>query len=59
MARSKNPLKPKAYFKLGFIYIIPLTSPNSLTSDTTFSNFILIVDAPSKYQNFMVWKESL
>ena len=28
--------------------IITLTSPNILTSDTTFSNYLLIVDAYSK-----------
>ena len=28
--------------------IVPSTAPKSLTSDTTFSNFILIVDAHSK-----------
>ena len=44
-ARSKNPLKPKAFFKWVFIDIILSTVPKSLTSDTTFSNDILIVDA--------------
>ena len=28
--------------------IIPSTAPKSLTSDTTFSNYLLIVDAYSK-----------
>ena len=28
--------------------IIPSTAPKSLTSDTTFSNYLLIVDATSK-----------
>ena len=28
--------------------IIPSTAPNSLTSDTTFSNYLLTVDAYSK-----------
>ena len=28
--------------------IIPLTAPSFLTSDTTFSNYLLIVDAYSK-----------
>ena len=28
--------------------IVPSTAPKSLTSDTTFSNYILIVDAYSK-----------
>ena len=46
-ARSKIPLKPKAPFKWVFIDIIPSTSTKSLTSDTTFSNYLLIVDAYS------------
>ena len=28
--------------------IIPATAPTSFTSDTTFSNYVLIVDAQSK-----------
>ena len=47
-ARSKIPLKPKAPFKWVFMDIIPSTAPKSLTSDTTFSNYLLIVDAYSK-----------
>ena len=47
-ARSKTPLKPKAPFKWVFMDIIPSTAPKSLTSDTTFSNYLLIVDAYSK-----------
>ena len=47
-ARSKIPLKPKAPFKWVFMGIIPSTAPKSLTSDTTFSNYLLIVDAYSK-----------
>ena len=46
-ARSKIPLKPKAPFKWVFMDIISSTSPKSLTSDTTFSNYLLIVDAYS------------
>ena len=46
--RSKIPLKQKGPFKWVFMDIIPLTSPKSLTSDTTFSNYLLIVDAYSK-----------
>ena len=46
-ARSKIPLKPKAPFKWVFMDIVPSTSPKSLTSDTTFSNYLLIVDAYS------------
>ena len=44
-SRSKIPLKPKAPFKWVFIDIIPSTAPKSLTSDATFSNYLLIVDA--------------
>ena len=47
-ARSKIPLKPKAPFKWVFMDIVPSTAPKSLTSDTTFSNYLLIVDAYSK-----------
>ena len=47
-ARSKIPLKPKAPFKWFFMDIIPSTAPKSLTSDTTFSNYLLIFDANSK-----------
>ena len=49
-ARSKIPLKPKALFKWVFMDIIPSTAPKSLTSETTFSNYLLIVDAYSKIQ---------
>ena len=51
-ARSKIPLKPKAPFKWVFMDIIPSTTPKSLTSDTTFSNYLLIVDAYSKIPKF-------
>ena len=44
-ARSKIPLKPNAPFKWVFMDIIPSTAPKSLTNDTTFSNYLLIVDA--------------
>ena len=47
-ARSKIPLNPKTPFEWVFVDIIPATSPKCLTSDTTFSNGILIVDAYSK-----------
>ena len=47
-AGSKNPLKPKAPLKRVLMDIIPSTIPKSLTSDTTFSNYLLIVDAYSK-----------
>ena len=47
-ARSKNPLKPKSPFKWVFMDIIPSTAPKRLTSETKFSNYLLIVDAYSK-----------
>ena len=46
--KSKIPVKPKAPFKWVFMDIIPSTSPKSFTSDTTFSNYVLIVDAYCK-----------
>ena len=33
---------------MGFLNIIPSTAPKSLTNDTFFSNYLLIVDAYSK-----------
>ena len=45
--RSKIPLKQKAPFKWFLIGIIPSTAPKSLTSETTFSNYLLYVDAYS------------
>ena len=47
-AGAKIPLKPKSPFKWVFTDIVPSTAPKSLTSDTTFSNYLLIVDAYSK-----------
>ena len=47
-ARSKITLRSKAPFKWVFMDIIPSTAPKSLTSDKTFSNYLLIVDAYSK-----------
>ena len=47
-ARSKNPLKPKAPFKWDFMDIIPSTAPKTFTSDTTFYNYLITVDAYSK-----------
>ena len=47
-ARSKIPLKPKSSIKWVFMDIVPSTAPKSLTSDTIFSNYLLIVDAYSK-----------
>ena len=55
-AISKNSLKPKAPFKWVLMDIILATAPKRLTSDTYFSDDILIVAAYSKPQNFMVWK---
>ena len=46
--RSKIPLKPKAPLKCVFMDIIPSTESKSFTSDTIFSNYILIFDAYSK-----------
>ena len=51
-ARSKLPLKPKAPFKWVFMDSIPSTAPKSLTNDTTFSNYLLIVDAYYKIPKF-------
>ena len=47
-ARTKNPMNPKAPFKWVFMDIIPSTEPKSLTIDTTFSHYLLNVDAYSK-----------
>ena len=47
-ARPKVPLKPKAPFKWVFMYVIPSKSPKSLTNDTNFKHYLLIVDAYSK-----------
>ena len=41
-------MKPKAPFKWVFMDTIPSTAPKILTSDTTFSNYLLMVDAYSK-----------
>ena len=46
--KSKNPLEPTAPFKWFFMGVIPEKSPKRLTSETTFSNYLLIVDAYSK-----------
>ena len=47
-ARSKILLKPKAPFKWVFMDLITSTAPQSLTNDTTLSNYLLIFDAYSK-----------
>ena len=44
---SKTPLKSMAPFKWVFMDIVPSTAPEILTSDTTSSNYLLIVDAYS------------
>ena len=44
-SQYKNPLNTKAPFKWVFMDIIPATSPIFLTRYTTFSNYLLIVDA--------------
>ena len=46
--RSKIPLQPKTPFKWVLMDISPATSPRSFTKDTTFANYILIVDAYPK-----------
>ena len=51
-ASYKIPLNPKAPFKWVFMDIITLTAPKSLTNDTTFSNYLLIVYAYSKIPKF-------
>ena len=47
-ARNKIPLNTKAPFKWVFMEIVPSTAPKSFTSNTTLSNYLLIVDAYSK-----------
>ena len=47
-ARSKITLKPRAPFKWVFMDIVPSTASKILTSDITFSNYLLIVGAYSK-----------
>ena len=44
-ARSKNSLNPEETFKWVFMDILLAIAPNILTSDTTFSNYLLIVDS--------------
>ena len=46
--RSKITLKSKAPFKWVLMDILPSAAPKRLTIDTTFSNYLLIVDAYSK-----------
>ena len=42
---SKPPLNPKTSFKWVLMEIIPATYSKSLIKDTTFDNYLLIVDA--------------
>ena len=44
---SKAPLKFKTPFKWMFMNIIPATSSKSLTKETIFSNYLLIVNSYS------------
>ena len=45
---KKEPFKPKAPFKWFLMGKVTSTAPKLLTSDTTFSNYLSIVDAYSK-----------
>ena len=45
-------MKPEEPFKWVFMDIIPATSPKRLTGETTFSNYLLIVDTYSKIPKF-------
>ena len=47
-ARSKTPMKSKTPLKWVFLDILPATYSKSLTEDTTFDNYLLIVFAYSK-----------
>ena len=51
-ARYKIPLKTKVPLKLIIMDIVPSTAPKSLTSDTTFSNDLIIFDAYSNILKF-------
>ena len=53
-ARSKNSLMLKVPFKWVFMDTILSTSPKSLTSNTTCSNYLLIVDAYSRIRKLYV-----
>ena len=46
-SRSKIPLNQKAHFKWVLMDIVPSIAPKILTSNTTFSKYLLIVDAYS------------
>ena len=55
--RSKIKLKSKAPFKWVLMDILPSTAPNHLTSDTTFYNCLLSVDAYSKIPKLYVMEK--
>ena len=55
--KSKIPINPKAPFKWVLMNIITSTAPKSLTCDTTFSNYLLIVDAYSKIPKLCVMEK--
>ena len=57
-ARYEITLKPKAPFKWFFMDIITSTASKSLTSDTTFSNYLLIFMHTPIFQHFVVWRKS-
>ena len=54
-ARSKIPLNPKSPFWWVFMDDIPSTAPICLTSDNTFSNYLLILMHNQNFQNFIFW----
>ena len=43
-AGSKNLLKPRAPFKRVYIDITPAAAPKRLTSETTISNYLVILN---------------
>ena len=47
-ASSKNTFNPRAPFKWVLMDVITATAPKRLTSETTFSSYLFIVDAYSK-----------
>ena len=49
-------IETKGTVQLVFIEYIPETAPNVFTSNITFPNYLLIADACSKIQNFMLCK---
>ena len=51
-ARYEIPLKRKSPFKWFCMDIIPSTAAKTFTSDTTFSNYLLIVDTYFKISKF-------